>query len=382
MSHAAAAESGYLISIGELARMLDQHAASLAPELLPNGRREGVFWRTSNVSDVPTGSYSLAVNLSGPRIGMWTDFGAAKGAADRSGDMLTLVAVTRFGGNRGDACKFARRYLGIDSGEDPWTIATRKAEVTRIQKNADEEAKRKAEHMRRLALAMYLDPRAVPIEDTPAELYLAGRGIDLSLLERDGQARSPRSLKFHPAVLNKEMGRDLPCLIAAVVDMDGNHIATHRTWIEPAPGGLWRKAQLENAKMCLGSFHHGFIPLWKGSSDKPLPRMPIEMPIAMSEGIEDGLTVACAVPELRVIAAVTLGNMAAIDLPRAPEGESAGALTIIGQRDKPGSQADRALHSAIRHHQKAGREVRLALPPEGVKDANDLARAEAQEEAA
>lgn len=383
------ARAGAVISVPELARMLDQHAAALAPELLPNGRQEGNFWRTSNVSDVPTGNYSLAVNLNGPRVGMWTDFGAAIGAQDRSGDMLKLVAVTRFGGDIGLACQFARSWLGLD-GLDPGRIATRRAEVSRLQKQADEEAARKAEKMRRLALALYLDPRGVPIVGSPAEDYLANRGIDLSLLP----LRPSRALKFHPAVWNRETGRELPAMIAAVIDMEGRHVATHRTWLAHDGRRGWTKASLENAKMCLGSFQGGYVPLWKGlrrgeaEADgaayeaRPLHRA-AGAPWAMSEGIEDGLTAACARPELRTIAAVTLGNMAALAPPPAPpEGEGPGELTIIGQRDRPGSQADRALKEAIRHHQALARAVRLALPPEGVKDANDLARAGAREVAA
>lgn len=358
------APAGSLLTVPELARMLDQRARSLAPELLPNGHQEGNFWRTSNVSDVKTGSYSLAVNLNGPRIGMWTDFGAAVGAQDRSGDMLKLVAVTRFGGDIGEACKFARSYLGLD-GLDPGRLATRKAEVSRLQKNADEEAVRKAEKMRRLAVALYLDPRALPIRGTPAEDYLGNRGIDLSLLPFDPS----RSLKFHPAVWNSEVKGELPALIAAVVDMAGTHVATHRIWLQRDPAHGWIKAALEEAKKCLGRFWTGYIPLWKGLRDdgrydeRSLPAAS-GMPWAMAEGIEDGLTAACAKPELRTIAAVTLGNMAAIVPPPAPpEGGGPGTLTIIGQNDKPGSQAARALDGAIRHHQAHGREVRLALPP-------------------
>lgn len=372
-------DAARLVSVPELARMLDAHADSLARDLLPNGRQEGAFWRTSNVSDVRTGSYSLAVNLANhSRPGLWTDFGACEGMADRSGDMLKLVALTRFGGDLGDACRWARSFLGLD-GLDPERLATRRAEVSRLQKKADEDALRTAKRMRRMAQALFLDPRAVAIAGTPAELYLAGRGIDLSLLDP-----CPRGLRYHPAVWCSEVEAELPALVAVVLDMEGRHAATHRTWIKPdsgsRPGRAWSKADLENPKKCLGSFWGGYIPLWKGASDKPLHRIAAGTPVAMSEGIEDGLTVACACPELRVIAAVTLGNMAAIALPPPPGGP--GTLTMIGQRDKPGSQAARALDSAIVRQRNAGREVRLALPPIGIKDANDLARAPALEGAA
>lgn len=351
------------ISVPELARMLDQHAASLAPELLPNGRREGAFWRTSNVADIPTGNYSLAVNLSGPRIGMWTDFGAAKGAPDRSGDMLKLVAATRYGGDLGLACQFARSWMGLDD-LDPGRLATRRAEVSRLQQEADDKAAKRAEWMRRKAQQIYLDPRAVPILGTPAEDYLGNRAIDLSLL-----GRVSRALKFHPAVLNKETGHELPALIAQVIEGDGRHIATHRTWLQRSPGG-WRKADLAEPKMCLGRFEGGYIPLHKGAHDATLRDIPDGTDVAVSEGIEDGMTVACANPESRVICAIALGNVYHLPLP-----PQMGALVLIGQNDKPGGDAERMAASVIAHHQAAGRAVKHPKPPAPFKDFNDMAQA-------
>ncbi|HEY0149867.1 MAG TPA: toprim domain-containing protein [Allosphingosinicella sp.] len=353
----------HAIDIKELARMLDQHAASLAPELLPNGRAEGMFWRTSNVADIPTGKFSLAVNLSGDRIGMWTDFGAARGAPDRSGDMLKLVAVTRFGGDIREACKFARSYLGLD-GLDPGRLAVRRAEVSRVQKSADDKAKKTADWMRRKAQQIYLDPRAVPIEGTPAEDYLANRAIDLSVL-----GRVSRALKFHPAVLCKEANAELPCLIAAVVNGEGHQIATHRTWLQRTARG-WMKADLEEPKMCLGKAEGGYIPLHKGASDATLRHVPTGTDIHVSEGIEDGLTVASADPDARVICAIWLDNMHHLPLPN-----QMGALVLIGQNDKPGSDAERAMGSVIARHQEAGRVVKHPKPPAPFKDFNEMAQA-------
>lgn len=356
-----------LIDIGELATLLDQRVGTLAPELLPNGKKRGNLWRTGSIEDEP--GESLAVNLSGAYPGKWTDFSADKGARDRSGDMLTLVALVHFGGDRRRACDWARSYLGLDT-LDPQRIATVRAEATRRQVSADKEAKRKAEWMRRKAQALFIpEAGCVPIENSPAELYLASRGIDLSLL-----ARSPRALGFHPAVWNEEAKADLPCMLARILDAHGNHIATHRTWIEPDPAGhLWRKARLVNAKMALGAFTGGYIPLWKGESRVSLHKIPTGLPIAVSEGIEDGLTIACACPDLRVIAAVSLSNIANLPIPpNGPDGAPSNRVTIVGQRDAQGSQADLALKSVVAKLTDRGVDVFLALPLEGFKDANDV----------
>jgi hypothetical protein len=352
----------HVLDIAELARMLDQHAASLAPELLPNGRREGRYWATSNISDVRTGSYSLKVNLDGPRIGLWTDFGAPQGARDRAGDMLKLVALVQFGGDLGEACKWARSWLGID-GLDPERLAKTRAEVAQRQRQANEQARAKAEQMERRARGLWGEKDAAGreiaahIEGTPAEAYLRGRGIALDRLPR-----YPRSLRFHPRVFcgeAKEAGeRDpfLPALIACVLDMEGRHRATHRIWIKPDGSG---KADLAEPKKCLGSFWGRYIPLWKGAADGPLHSVPEGTGVDASEGIEDGLTVAVARPERRVIAAVTLGNIGQLQLP-----ERIGTLTVIGQNDE-NAQAQAALDAALAQQAERcpDRELRLFKPP-------------------
>lgn len=354
------------IDIHELGAMLRDRAGELAPELLPNGVRRGNLWRASGIADTGQ-SESLGVNLSGPRIGIWTDWGVAKGSPEHSGDMLSLAALVKFGGELKRAIPWARAYLGLDA-LDPRQFATERAKVAQRAAGRDNEAKRRAEWMRRHAISLFIDPRAVvPIVDTPAELYLAGRGIDLSVL-----GRVSRSLGYHPAVRCTEAGNaELPAMIARVIDGSGRQIATHRTWIEPAPGGLWRKASLAEPKKAMGAVVGGYIPLSKGGQEMTLQKIPAGTPIAVSEGIEDGMTVACACPELRVIAAVWLSNMANLPIP-----PQAGRVTIIGQNDAPGSDADNTLRKVVATLSGRGLEVAIARPPSGVKDANDLAGGE------
>nr|WP_243848034.1 toprim domain-containing protein [Sphingomonas oligoaromativorans] len=158
-------------------------------------------------------------------------------------------------------------------------------------------------------------------------------------------------------------------------------MAAHRTWIEPnADGYLWRKARLAEPKKVLGAFEGGYIPLWKGEHAVPLHRLPAGVPIAVSEGIEDGLTVACACPELRVIAAISLANIANIPLPpNGRDGRPGNPVTIIAQNDPPGSQAAKALERVVMKLIERGAQVAVARPPQGVKDANDLANAGEEE---
>ena len=76
--------------------MLDAQAERFARELLPGGRKEGNFFCAGSVGG--EAGQSLKVNLSGAMIGKWTDFSAAEGTDEYSGDILKLIAVVKFGG--------------------------------------------------------------------------------------------------------------------------------------------------------------------------------------------------------------------------------------------------------------------------------------------
>jgi hypothetical protein len=221
-----------------------------------------------------------------------------------------------------------------------------------------------AEQFRRRALGMFL--RGEAIAGTPVEAYLGGRGIRLEQL-----GRVPNCLAFDPELYCKEAQRKLPAMLAAIVDVRGRHIATHRTWLAPDGKGGWGKADLEEPKKVLGRFKGGYIPLWKGACRKTLAELDAGVDVYASEGIEDGLSAAMAKPELRIVAAVTLGNIGELELP-----DQAGRLVIIGQRDTHPRTLE-AIERAIALQQERGREVWLTPPPAGgFKDVNEALQAE------
>jgi hypothetical protein len=350
---------GAVIDVKEVTRVLAQHAETIAVDLLPNGRRHGNFWRTGSIADDP--GTSLAINLSGSRIGNWNDFAGGSAGTRKGGDILHLVAAVRFGGHLGQAFAWAKSWLGLD-GLDPARLETVRAEARARAEHDDREQAKTKEKRRRQAVAMWLN--AAPINGTPAELYLQGRGIDLRAL-----GKTPGALRFSGSVWNSELRGECPAMLARVQDLDGRHVATHRTWIEPDGAGGWIKAGLAEPKMCLGSFWGAHIPLWKGDcGEMPLSRVPDETDVWISEGIEDGLTIACADPRLRTVAAVTLGNIGAMQLP-----EQIGAIVLIGQRDTK-AQPIAELEKIVQLRAEQGYQVDLVLPPEGVKDANQLAQ--------
>lgn len=349
-----------MIDIDELKALANARVASIAADCLPNGREENGYWRTGSIADEP--GQSLAVTLRGADQGMWCDHACS--GPEGGGNILQLVAWTKFGGDIGAAIAWVKSFLGLD-GLDPGRLRTVRAEANAAaQKGAQRHEAEQAEK-RRWAKSLFLS--GGPIQGTPAEAYLRGRHIDLAQL-----GHVPNSLRYRADVSNKESGRKLPCLLAGAVDLEGNHVATHRTWLGPDGVGGWGKADLEDPKMTLGGSLGGFIPLWRSEADRKARRSLAEIlpgtDVYVSEGIEDGLSVAMAKPEARVICAIALRKIPHLQLP-----EQMGRLIIVGQRDThPKTLA--ALEAAIAAHQDAGRRVFLTPPPRGFKDVNDALR--------
>ncbi len=338
----------------DLARALAGRVPALAAELLPAGRREGHEWRVGSLAGEQ--GRSLAVHLSGARAGVWSDFSSGE-----AGDALDLVAAVLFSGDTKPAMEWARRWLGLAPGA-PATM--RQARQEARQPAGPPPIDAEAEERRGAARRLFLAARA-ELRGTPAAHYLAGRGIDLAEL-----GRQPGSLRFHPALHNAESGRAWPALVAAISDAAGEHAATHRTWLAEGEGGRWIKAPLRDAKMTLGSYAGGCIRLWRGASGKPLGQAAPGEAVAIAEGIETALSVAVAVPERRVLCAVSLANMGRVILPATIR-----EVILCADNDGDNPAAARALQRAVEHFAAEGRAVRIARPPAGMKDFNDVLQA-------
>jgi hypothetical protein len=335
----------------DVARMLAADMPSLVAELLPAARRHGREMVVGSIyGEVGT---SLSVCVAGARAGLWADF-----AGGASGDALDLAAAVLFGGDRGLSWRWGLRKLGYaPPGEAGGATAPVAPAPSQDRSALDAEMAAK----RRKALALFLE--AMPLTgDCPASLYLAGRGIALREL-----GRIPRALRFHPRCWCAEIGTPLPAMLASIIDADGQHIAVHRTFLVREEGA-WRKAGLANAKKVLGAFAAGHIPLWRGSSGKPLRAAAHGEHLVVAEGIESGLSCAVLAPEMRVIAAVSVSNLSRLDLP-----DTITRLTLAADGDAPESAAAIALARAAERFVAQGREVFIAQWEGG--DANDALNA-------
>lgn len=338
---------------GELARLLAGNVASLVRELLPGGHREGSEWVHPSLSG--TSRRSLSVRLFGTKAGVWADF-----ASGDRGDALDLVKLALFRGD-GDkvaAIAWARSWLGLGDGAAPPVQRRAPAPAPADAAVIDAEAAARRAAAQRVFLAAQIS-----IAGTPAAIYLRQRGIDLAEL-----GRQPRSLRFHPSLQNRESGRDWPAMVAAVTNDAGDMVAVHRTWLQQDDAGRWTKAPLQNPKMSLGSIAGGSIRIWRGASGRPLAKAPPGETVLIAEGIEDALSCALLCPELRILSAVSLSNMARITLPPA-------IATVILAADNDGANeaAARALQRAVDRFAGEGRAVRVARSPVGKDFADFLA---------
>lgn len=339
-------------------------------KLLPNGKRAGKYWETSSIDDIKTGKYSLKVDM---KTGLWKDYGTVAGQDGAGGTLLQLIAARLTNGNMHEAIEWAKGWLNISS-IDPAALEHERAAAARQRAQVDQRESEERESKRRGAAALWHG--AVPIVDTPALAYLAGRGIDLKRL-----GRAPGALRYRPDVWNRESyeacGRQkakLPAMIASINGLDGQIRGAHRTYLDISgwnhatrSGAVTKDRLLTDAKLSLGPSLGGHIPLWKGEHRAPLRDIPSGTPVYLSEGIEDGLSVAIARSAARVICGVSLSKFAAIELPA-----QMGPLVIIAQNDPVGSKAADALERAIAAHQQLGRIVQTMWPPAGFKDWNDV----------
>ncbi len=189
---------------------------------------------------------------------------------------------------------------------------------------------------------------------SPAEVYARSRGIIMPL---------PTSIRFTEtyAWRDKETGEtgpDLPAFVGAVTNGAGEVIAIQRIFLRD--GGR-AKAKMKKPKLSLGRIKGGALKL-------ELRENPVIDPaeIIITEGPEDGLSLAQEMPGRRVWVALGTAFMPEIQYP--PEVRS---IVIAGQNDGPGRLATDKAGAAL---VARGLNVRTMYPDAAFKDWNDQLR--------
>lgn len=325
----------------DLAERLADHVEALAAELLPGGHRIGAVWYDRSA----TGKRDkFALYLAGSKRGRWFD-----GPAGEHGDLLDLVRETQGLRGTGEAMSWARRWLGLDGGAAP-----RPTPRGVLGSSREDDAE---ERNRKISKAIDLWRRTVTLAGTQAERYLVEtRCIRLGTW--------PGFLRYLPGGQGKDGRIYLPALAALAQDPAGRFVAIHLVKLDPAGAPI--KAS-EEARTYIGEDGEAVVAPAKQSRG-PIAGGAVRFGdpgpdgrLAVTEGIEDALSVVAMRPGLPVWAALG-GNLPGVDLPAA-----ARKVLICGDADEPGRAAAAKL---ARRLLKEGREARYAFPPAGFKDWN------------
>lgn len=350
------------LTIGDLKALLVERLDSLVGELVPGARSKGAHFEAQSPLRVDRSGGSFIVWRKGRAPGAWKDF-----ASDDKGDVLDLIACTVCGGNcppskeaRVAAIKWAKGWLGIaaqDPGERSRVREKAKRQATEAQQR-EAEARRQR---RRRAFELWIAAR--DWRGTPVETYLRARGVDVELLEHldDGVRYAPRLDHW----TERHVG---PAMLAAFRHPTAGFCGLHATFLRADGAG---KADVDKAKLMLGQVSGCAIRLTRGDSGLTLAEAEAQgvlSTLALTEGIEDGLSVAAARPDLRVWAAGSLGNLGA-----QPGSPAIASYLICADNDwaKPAAMA--AFEKARAALEKHGAPVAVARAHRG-KDMNDLAR--------
>lgn len=278
----------------QIVERLNDMAEEIAVDMIPDGRREGQYWRGDCHG-------KCSVHVRGARAGL-VGFWQGQRATSNGGNLIHLIEIAMGFGSHGEAVRYAKeRYLGLSSTE-------MSDEDRRRWVASQEESKRKAEQRRKESLKKEVRKEetvrsiwheAVPIKGTLAEVYLNSRSIHLP--------DWPASLRFHKSLLYPLGGgnRHFPALICGVQGRDRKLNALWRIFLDPETGGKAKLADGESAKIGFGKAAGGAVRLG-----------PVTETLRICEGVETGLAVQLLTkPGASVWAALSTSGMITFEIP-------------------------------------------------------------------
>ena len=181
------------------------------------------------------------------------------------------------------------------------------------------------------------------VSDERIVVHLRARGIGLT---------SP-ILKFHEQAPHR-LGARLPAMLAPVVDIDGEQIGVHLTYLRD--GGAKADLPKEFQHECRGVIHGGAIRLGEHDSGAEL---------IVGEGVESTFS-AMQLFGRAGWSAVYAGGLKTVELP-----STVRAVIIAADNDVSGAGQRNAL-AAYDRWTAEGRDVRIKCPPDAGDDFNDV----------
>lgn len=205
-----------------------------------------------------------------------------------------------------DALQIAARFLGLTEPETPRERAER--EKRRAAARQREEMAQRARDLRAAAdVRTMIAATGAVTEGDPVWRYLTEfRRLPLTVI--------PPALRLHPdlphfaGAEHKGAPWRGPAMVARLAGATGCHVTLLK------PDGLGKAPIGKKAKLMRGPVAGGFVAL-ANPSGRTLAEVAAAgetEDVAVTEGIETGLGNAIAIPEIRVIAALSLGNIAAL----------------------------------------------------------------------
>jgi hypothetical protein len=191
---------------------------------------------------------------------------------------------------------------------------------------------------------------AEAVASTLAAVYFPFRGISVA---------PPDCLKFHPAVRHTPTKQDLPALLALATDQTGEPLAVQCTYLARDGKGK-AKVEKKDQRRTFGSPKGGAVKLAE----------PVDgMPLLLGEGVETTLT---AIEATGYPGWATLGTsgLASINL-----ADTVQEVILLAENDESGAN-QKAVDKVCPGLIERGIRVRIARPPAGLNDFNDLVKPE------
>lgn len=357
--------------LAEIKALLQGRVFDLARELAPDGDRAGAYWMARNPTRNDDSAGSFWIRIAGSGLGVWADEATGDGAArapngQHKGDIIGLVQYTARLGSVGEALAWSRKFLQL--GQMPDADRRRRAAAVQHQvKVADENDEARLAKDRKRAFGLYVQAIGRPFLGSCADLYLQGRAIDIRQL-----GRKPGVLGWLPPYKRRDGTMTVPSLLAGFQNDAGETVAIHRSFIH-CVDGEWLNVKLngKSVRKIWPAYCGTAIRLWRGSSKLSVDdaiKHGLRERLAFVEGVEDGLALALACPDLRIWCAGSVGNLSAITLP-----ECCDEVIICADNDWAKPQAMAQLDKGVAWFASQGAKVSVARSHVG-KDVNDALR--------
>jgi hypothetical protein len=347
---------------------LQDRCEEIVRELVPGGHRSGRVYSAKNPARADRSAGSFVVWLGGPAAGAWKDY-----ATGEQGDIIDLVCLVK-GCDRKAALEWSADRVGAKSMSSE---TRREIERRARQRAANRVERERHEEEAALARARRMFASAVPdaFRQPIVVNYLARRGIDYRALKNvEDDFRFLPAMEWWPG-RDRETGapgRKFPALVSAMVNVAGNLVAVHLTFLAADGGG---KAPVDKAKLMWPRTRGAVIRVSRGfrnlNAETAAGKGERQM-LALTEGIEDALTISLAAPEMRVWAAGSLPGLMAV-----PDHDCASGFLVVKDNDWGKPQAAALFDKAVARLRSFGKPVEVIAPPGQAKDVNDYLNGEA-----